>query len=134
MTMHQPEPETVEEIKAANQRFYDVFSALDISGMDGVWEHSGRATCVHPGWAPMVGWEDVRESWDRIFNNTNFMQFQVRYLNVVIQGEFGCVTCVEGITSVVQGQATNFSTFATNIFARHEDGWRMIAHHGSSGG
>ena len=29
----QPEPEIVEEIKAANQRFYDAFSDLDIMGM-----------------------------------------------------------------------------------------------------
>ena len=134
MSMTQHEPETVEEIKAANQRFYDSFSTLDISAMDRVWENSERAVCVHPGWAPLVGWEAVRQSWDRIFQNTALMQFQVRYLNVIIHGEFGCVACVEGITSVVQGQATNFSTYATNIFARYEDGRRMVAHHASSGG
>jgi ketosteroid isomerase-like protein len=127
----QPEPEIVEEIKAANQRFYNAFSDLDIAGMDRVWENSDRAMCVHPGWAPLIGWEDVRQSWDRIFQNTALMQFQVRYLNVVVQGEFGFVICVEGITSVVQGTASNFSTFATNIFARYEDGWRMVAHHAS---
>ena len=99
--------------------------------MDGVWEDSERVVCVHPGWSPLIGWEAVRMSWDRIFRNANLMQFQVRYLNVVIQDDFGSVTCVEGITSVVSGQASNFSTFATNIFARREDGWRMIAHHAS---
>ncbi|MDA0263905.1 MAG: nuclear transport factor 2 family protein [Chloroflexi bacterium] len=130
--MNQPEPEIVEEIKAANQRFYDAFSDLDITIMDRVWENSERAVCVHPGWSPLVGWETIRNSWDRIFQNANLMQFQVRYLNVVVQGEFGTVTCVEGITSVVQGQATNFSTYATNVFARYEDGWRMIAHHAST--
>ena len=130
----QPEPETVEEIKAANQRFYDAFSDLDIDVMDRVWENSNRAMCVHPGWPPLIGWEDIRQSWERIFQNTALMQFQVRYLNVVVQGEFGCVTCVEGITSVVQGTATNFSTYATNIFARYEDGWRMVAHHASQAG
>ena len=134
MSMTEPEPEIVEEIKATNQRFYDAFSALDISGMDRVWENSERAMCVHPGWTPLVGWDGIRQSWDRIFQNANLMQFQVRYLNVVVQGEFGCVTCVESITSVVQGHASNFSTFATNIFARYEDGWRMVAHHASSGG
>ena len=117
----QPEPEIVEEIKAANQLFYDAFSDLDIAGMDRVWENSERAMCVHPGWSPLVGWESVRMSWERIFQNTALMQFQVRYLNVVVQGEFGFVTCVEGITSVVQGTATNFSTFATNVFARYTD-------------
>ncbi|NQW23235.1 MAG: nuclear transport factor 2 family protein [SAR202 cluster bacterium] len=132
--MTQPEPEIVEEIKAANQRFYDAFSALDISGMDNVWENSERAMCVHPGWTPLVGWESIRMSWDRIFQNANLMQFQIRYLNVVVQGEFGCITCVEGINSVVQGNAGSFSTFATNVFARYEDGWRMVAHHASGSG
>ena len=130
----QLQPEIVEELKAANQRFYDAFSDLDIVGMDRAWENSDRAMCVHPGWSPLIGWESVRLSWERIFQNTALMQFQIRYLNVVVQGEFGYVTCVEGITSVVQGTATNFSTFATNVFARYEDGWRMTAHHAPQGG
>ena len=127
----EPGPEIVEELKAVNQRFYDAFSDLDISVMDNVWEDSIRVVCVHPGWTPLIGWEAVRMSWDRIFQNANLMQFQVRYLNIVVQGEFGSVTCVEGITSVVAGTASNFSTFATNIFARREYGWRMIAHNAS---
>ena len=112
----QPEPEIVEEIKAANQRFYDAFSDLDIAGMDRVWDNSERAMCVHPGWSPLVGWESVRMSWERIFQNTALMQFQVRYLNVVVQGEFGFVTCVEGITSVVQApQQTSVHSLPTYL-------------------
>ena len=132
--MYNEEPEIVEEIRAANQRFYDAFNELSIERMEEVWETSERAMCVHPGWTPIVGWDTIRESWVRIFDNANLMQFTVRYLNVVAQGEFGCVTCVEVITSVVQGRASNFSTFATNFFARHEGGWKMIGHHASSGG
>ena len=128
------EPEIVEEIRAANQRFYDAFNTLDIGRMEDVWETSERALCVHPGWTPLVGWQPIRESWERIFDNANLMQFSVRYLNAVVQGDFGFVTCVEGVTSVVQGRAANFSAFATNIFARHPEGWKMIAHHASPGG
>ena len=132
--MTNPEPETVEELLAANRRFYDAFNRLSLEAMDEVWENSARALCVHPGWTPLVGWDGIRQSWARIFDNANLMQFNIRNLNVVVQGEFGCVTCVEGITSVVQGRAANFSTYATNIFARHPDGWRLIAHHASPGG
>lgn len=128
------EPETIEEIRAANQRFYDAFNALSIEKMDAIWETSGRALCVHPGWSPLVGWPPIRESWERIFDNANLMQFSIRYLNVIMQGDFGCVTCVEGVTSVVQGRAANFSAFATNLFARHPDGWKIVAHHASPGG
>ena len=83
------EPEILEEIRAANQRFYDAFNELSIERMDDVWENSDRAMCVHPGWTPIIGWQPIRESWVRIFDNANLMQFSVRYLNVVVQGEFG---------------------------------------------
>ena len=132
--MLQEEPEVVEEIRAANQRFYDAFNALSIEAMEAAWETSDRALCVHPGWSPLVGWPSIRESWRRIFDNANLMQFSIRYLNVIMQGDFGCVTCVEGVTSVVQGRAANFSAVATNLFARHGDGWKIVAHHASPGG
>ncbi len=123
----------IEEIKAANQRFYDAFGALDIDLMESVWEPSERAMCVHPGWPALVDWELIRQSWQRIFDNTTLMHFNVKYLNAAVQGDCGWVTCVENISSVLQGQASNFGILATNIFVRTPVGWRMIAHHASPG-
>ena len=121
----------IEEIKAANQRFYDAFGALDIDQMERVWEPSERAMCVHPGWPALVDWELIRQSWERIFDNTTLMHFNVKYLNAAVQGDCGWVTCVENISSVLQGTASNFGILATNIFVRTPLGWRMIAHHAS---
>ena len=121
----------IEAIKAANQRFYDAFGALDIDMMEAAWQASERALCVHPGWPPIVGWDLIRDSWQRIFDNTTLMHFNLRYVNVAAQEECGWVTCVENITSVLQGQASNFGILATNIFVRTSTGWRMIAHHAS---
>ena len=123
--------EDIEAVKAANQRFYDAFGALDMGLMEAAWETSPRALCVHPGWAPLVGWESVRESWQRIFDNTTLMHFNLRYVNVAVEGDCGWVTCVENITTVLQGQASNFAALATNIFVRTPQGWRMTAHHAS---
>ena len=121
----------IEEIKTANQRFYDAFGALDIDQMERVWEPSERAMCVHPGWPALVNWELIRQSWERIFDNTTLMHFNVKYLNASVQGDCGWVTCVENISSVLQGTASNFGILATNIFVRTPLGWRMIAHHAS---
>jgi ketosteroid isomerase-like protein len=125
------EDEDIEAVKAANQRFYDAFGALDIEAMEAAWEPSDRAMCVHPGWQPLVGWDDIRASWQGIFDNAMLMHFNVQYVNVVAEGDCGWVTCVENITSVLQGRASNFGILATNIFVRTPQGWRMTAHHGS---
>jgi ketosteroid isomerase-like protein len=123
----------LEELKQTNQRFYDAFGALDIQGMDAIWETSSRALCVHPGWQPLVGWESIRASWQGIFDGATLMHFIIQYINVAVEGDCGWVTCVENITSVLQGRANNFGVLATNIFVRGPHGWRMIAHHASPG-
>ena len=125
--------EDIEAVKEANQRFYDAFGALDLAAMDAVCLDSEQALCVHPGWQPLVGWETIRESWRRIFHNTTLMHFNIRYVNVVVAGDCGWVTCVENITSVLQGRADNFGVLATNIFVRTPQGWRLTAHHASPG-
>ena len=127
----QPDQTEIEAVKAANQRFYDAFGALDINRMGDAWDNSAQALCVHPGWSPLVGWERIRESWEAIFDNATLMHFNVQYLNVVVIGDCGWVTCVENISSVLQGRANNFGAFATNIFLRTPNGWLMTAHHAS---
>ena len=125
------DPEAIEAIKAANRRFYDAFGALDLDKLEQVCDTSPQALCVHPGWPPLVGWERIRESWQGIFQNTTLMHFNIQYLNVVALGDSGWVTCLENISSVLQGRASNFGIMATNIFIRTPQGWRMIAHHAS---
>ncbi len=126
------EPQGAEAaLKAANQRFYEAFGALDLQKLEAVCDTSDRALCVHPGWPPLVGWEGIRQSWENIFNNTTLMHFNIQHVNVVVAGDTGWVTCLENISSVLQGRASNFGILATNIFIRTPQGWKMIAHHAS---
>ena len=129
----QPDSVDVTELKAANQQFYEAFGALDLQRMDSAWETSELALCVHPGWQPLVGWQLIRDSWRGIFEHATLMHFNIRYVNAAVHGDCGWVTCVENITSVLQGRASNFGILATNIFVRTPQGWRMIAHHASPG-
>ena len=123
------DPADIEAVKAANQRFYEAFGTLDIREMDEVWEASDRDMCVHPGWQPLVGWDSIRTSWAGIFDNTTLMHFNIHYVNVVVHGDSAWITCVENISSVLQGRASNFGILATNIFVRTSEGWKMSAHH-----
>ena len=125
--------EDIEAVQAANQRFYDAFGALDLRMMESAWETSERSLCVHPGWQPIVDWPLIRQSWERIFDSSTLMHFNIRYVNTVVQGDCGWVTCLENITSVVQGRANSFTGLATNVFVRTQQGWQMIVHHASPG-
>ena len=128
--MSQDNPDA-EAVTQANLKFYEAFGTLDINEMDKIWEHSDRVLCIHPGWPVLVGWERVRRSWEGIFLNTSLMHFNITGAQVVVQGDSAWISCIENITSVVDGRATNFAVQATNIFARGEDGWRVVHHHGS---
>jgi len=125
--MADPEDEVVE----ANAHFYRAFEALDVVAMEEAWAHGEHVKCVHPGWPLLTGWEAVRESWARIFENTEEMRFTISDIHVVVSGDAGWVTCTENILSEVHGRLSVTKILATNLFERGLGRWRMIHHHGS---
>ena len=128
MGEHDPD---VDAVLAANLRFYQAFGSMDIEEMEKVWEPSERVLCIHPGWRVLTGWEQVRKSWEGIFQNTTLMHFNITGAQVIINGNSAWVSCVENITSVVDGRATNFAVQTTNVFVQGDGGWLMVHHHGS---
>jgi len=58
-----------EAVRAANNRFYAAFESLDVAEMEAVWSHDDGVECVLPGWDLLLGWDEVRERWSRIFAN-----------------------------------------------------------------
>ena len=119
------------QVRAANDRFYEAFSTLDIHRMDAVWDHGEHVACVHPGWEILVGWEAVRESWITIFQNTERMQFRLTNQRVVVSGSVAWVLNTENILSTVGGTAMVGRVHATNIFRRQGETWLVVHHHGS---
>jgi ketosteroid isomerase-like protein len=119
------------EIEAANARFYRAFETLDIAEMDQVWAHGQHVRCVHPGWPLLCGWDTVRDSWRRIFDNTEEMRFTLSAVDVHVAGDLGWVTCTENILSEVGERVSVTAILATNLFERDVDGWRLVHHHAS---
>ena len=126
-----PQDAEVEAVMQANQGFYRAFQSLDIDQMVEVWVHAETVKCVHPGWALLQGWEPVMESWERIFDNADMMQFAITEAEVTLEGESAWVTCTENITSVMGGRSTEGRVQAVNIYRKLEERWLMVYHHGS---
>lgn len=120
-----------EKALAANQRFYAALEQMSLPAMEAVWLHEDWVGCVHPGWELLVGWEEVRESWERIFENTRRMKVGVSNVSVQVEGGVAWVNCVEQVTSSFE---TGFSTAwvqATNIYVQREADWLLVHHHAS---
>lgn len=138
-----PQTENPEQaVREANHRFYRAFAALDLEQMDEVWLHEDWVECVHPGWDLMLGWEEVRESWARIFANTQRIKIEISSIWVRVEGDVAWVACTEHVTSTFERGFDQAKVQATNIFVRRAgaleapspsagDRWQMVAHHAS---
>ncbi len=131
-----------QEVRDANRRFYRALVALDIEQMDDVWLHEDWVECVHPGWSLLLGWDEVREGWLRIFSSTQRMQMEISSVWVRVEGEVAWVACTEQVTSTFEDGFDQALVQATNIFVRRElaetgtpgaprSRWQMVAHHAS---
>jgi ketosteroid isomerase-like protein len=117
------------DVMATNQAFYDAHEGRDLDAMGGVWEHSDRVVCAHPGWPILRGWPLVEESWRRILAGPGRNQFILTNLSVDVVGDVAWV-CVD--ENLVQAGATG-TVAATNVFTRSPDGqWRLVVHHASA--
>jgi len=115
----------------ANQRFYAAFQSLDIALMSAVWLHEDWVQCVHPGWDLLIGWDEIRGTWARIFSNTRRIQIAVSSVRVHAEGDVAWVACTEHITSAFANSFDEALVQATNMFVRREGAWYLVGHHAS---
>lgn len=120
-----------EGARQANQAFYSALTSLDLEGMTAVWLHDPRVVCIHPGRPALLGWDAVRESWERIFAATGWMHVEPTNVGVGILGDVAIVTCWENVTAQAEEGVGIASVQATNVFQSVDGGWRLVVHHAS---
>jgi ketosteroid isomerase-like protein len=127
-----PEPSgPATAVLEANQRFYAAFQSLNIERMSAIWLAEDWVQCVHPGWDLLIGWDEIRESWARIFSNTRRIQIALSSVRVHVEGNVAWVACTEHITSAFENSFDEALVQATNMFVRREGSWHLVAHHAS---
>ena len=119
------------EVEAANQKFYKTLDSASLEVMDQIWLHEDWVRCVHPGWDVLTGWEEVRESWNKIFRGDQKMRISTDDVSVCPIGEAVLVTCIENIVVFEGADFDSMQAVATNIFINRDGKW-LIAHHHAS--
>ncbi len=105
----------------ANEAFYVAFATRDIVAMEAAWADLPGLTCIHPGWAALIGRDRVMASWRSILVNPEAPNITFHDAAAHRAGDAGYVTCIE--------LADTVPLAATNLFVRRNGVWRMLHHH-----
>lgn len=113
-----------EQLREANQRFYDAFASQDLAAMDTVWAREAEVACIHPGWPLLDERGSVMASWRAILGDLpggDAPEVACADPRASVQGEMGFVICKELVGP--------HELLATNVFVREDGHWRLVHHH-----
>jgi ketosteroid isomerase-like protein len=99
--------------------------------MEAVWAHDDSVECVQPGWDLLLGWDEVRERWERVFANTSRARVGLSGVRVRVEGGVGWVACTAHVTTAFADGFDEAVVQATNIFVLRDGAWLLAAHHAS---
>ena len=120
-----------EQVLEANRAFYQAFESLEIEKMEQVWLQAPHIVCIHPGWRRLSGWGPIMEAWERIFESTFEMKFDLTDVEVMLRGDLAMVVVQENLTQRGYDGTTRSVVQATNVFERTGNRWYLVLHHGS---
>ena len=104
----------------ANAAFYDAFADSDIEAMDELWARGVDVVCIHPGWPPLFGRDDVMESWRSILLGGETTPIACDQARATSLGELGLVVCFERIEEQ--------TLVASNAFVLQAGVWQLVHH------
>jgi len=120
-----------EQVLEANQAFYQAFESLEIEKMERVWLQAPHIVCIHPGWRRLSGWGPIMDSWERIFESTFEIKFDLSDVEVMLRGDLAVVLVRENLTQRGYDGTCRSAVQAINLFERFGNRWYLVLHHGS---
>jgi SnoaL-like protein len=104
----------------ANEAFYRAFAERNFQAMDELWARSHPVACIHPGWGPLSGRQEVMASWEAILQHPSQPTVACLAPEAYILGDTAYVICFEEVGGSY--------LLATNIFIRQGSVWCMVHH------
>lgn len=116
----------------AETAFYSAFEGANVEAMMAVWsaDQADELVCIHPHGPRLVGYDEIRDSWEQILKNSPPIRLRISQRRVVESGPLSIHYVNEHI-HVGKEEEPQFTILATNVYRLTERGWRMILHHAS---
>ena len=117
----------------AEVAFYESLRHADLDAMMQVWSQENDIICIHPNGPRLIGQDQVRESWQAIFDNGAVRIRAVQH-HCTNTSRLAIHNLIEEITVSTERGAQMILCYATNIYVRDIAGWRLTCHHASPAG
>jgi ketosteroid isomerase-like protein len=120
-------------IQQASAEFYTSLNAMftgDAGPMREIWSHADDVTYMGPAGDFLVGWNDVRETWEEQAALKLGGKVEPYELRVTVGTDLAFTQCYEkGSNLDAEGNTVQVSIRATNLFRKENGAWKMIGHH-----
>lgn len=120
------------EVRKASKQFYAGLNRMangDAGPLADVWSHGAAVTAMHPIGGRQVGWDAVRESFEKVAQMASDGKVDITDQIVRVVGDVAYEVGVEQGQLKLAGQPVAIEHRVTNIYRREAGGWKMIHHH-----
>ena len=113
--------------------FYEALQKGDVDLLMSCWAEDDEIVCVHPGGSRLMGAAAIRAAFEGMF-----AQGSIRVTTSQVHRVQSVSSAVHNVAERVEimlpdGLNAAF-LIATNVYHRTLEGWRLVAHHASTGG
>jgi ketosteroid isomerase-like protein len=115
---------TPQEVEDA---YYDAIDECDLEKMMSLWDPSAESTCLLPMQPTHHGKETITKLWGSMLDPEFGVSITVNHLQWSEHGDIA-IHIVEEVVSLTKMGETQPPVYATNIYQRGENGWRMLMH------
>ncbi|TFG75723.1 MAG: DUF4440 domain-containing protein [Thermodesulfobacteriales bacterium] len=120
------------EVRAAAEEFYTALNAVfkgDLEPMIEVWSHADDVTYMGPAGGILVGWKEVRNSWEAQAKLKLGGELKPKEMEIIAGESIGITVNYERGTIYINGKTEEVNIRATNVFRRENGKWKMVGHH-----
>ena len=111
----------------AEDAYYDAIEACDLEMMMTVWDDSSDSACLLPMQPLQQGPEAIRGMWRPMLDKALGLDITVNHLQWIEHGDVA-IHLLEEMVTLGDGKERQPPIYATNVYRRGDDGWRLLLH------
>lgn len=112
----------------AEDAYYDALEDGDLGRLLAVWADTDDICCLLPMYPLIQGRKEVEKVYAHLFSHGQGVALSISHLGWIHAGDVAIHQVEETIQHPPPGQTPPPPFYATNIYLKGDDGWRLLAH------